>query len=87
VRDNIEPLELLDIITARSFNQKKNLDWIDFRVKPRDLGQRLAQKLAIDLELDPSKGCEIGDISKDRQFPGSITILDKEIAIEQGINA
>jgi hypothetical protein len=25
--------------------------------------------------------------SKDRQFPGSITILDKEIAIEQGINA
>ena len=31
----------------------RNLDWIDYKVKPRDLGQRLAQKLAIDLELDP----------------------------------
>jgi hypothetical protein len=44
----------------------RNLNWINFRVKPRDLGQRLAQKLAIDLELDPSEGYEIGDISKDR---------------------
>jgi hypothetical protein len=56
-------------------------------VKPRDLGQRLAQKLAIDLKLNPSEDCKIKDISKDRQFPDSITILDKEIAIKQVINA
>ena len=60
-----------------------NLEWSSYRTKPRNLGQRLAQKLDRDLDIDPSEGCEIAYTPKRRSFPGSIAILDKERAKQE----
>jgi hypothetical protein len=57
-----------------------NLEWSDYRVKPRNLAQRLAKKLTNQLKLDPSKGFEEAKCVKGLLFPGDVTISNLEEA-------
>jgi hypothetical protein len=57
-----------------------NLEWSDYRVKPRNLAQRLAKKLTNQLKLDPSEGFEEAKCVKGLLFPGDVTISNLEEA-------
>jgi hypothetical protein len=57
-----------------------NLEWSDYRVKSRNLAQRLAKKLTNQLKLDPSKGFEEAKCVKGLLFPEDVTISNLEEA-------
>jgi hypothetical protein len=57
-----------------------NLEWSDYRVKLRNLAQRLAKKLINQLKLDPSKGFKEAKCAKELLFSGDVTIFNLEEA-------
>ena len=57
-----------------------NLQWIDYRIKPRNIAQKLAKKLVNGLDFDPSIGFEQAYSVKQREFSGNIIISEKDKA-------
>ena len=63
-----------------------NLEWVEPDSDPKSIGQRLAKKLTLGLDIDPSEGCEIARTPKDQVFPGNIVIKPKDIAETEARN-
>jgi hypothetical protein len=58
----------------------QNLEWSDYRAKPRNIAQRLAKKLTMRLKTDPLEGFEEARSVKELLFPGNIHISELEKA-------
>jgi hypothetical protein len=58
----------------------RNLEWSDYRAKPRNLAQRLAKKLINQLKTDPSEGFEEAKRVEELLFLGETVISSLEKA-------
>ena len=63
-----------------------NLEWIEPESSSKEIGQRLAKQLTRGPAIDPSEGCEIARISKEKVFLKVIIIKPKNIAEKEAKN-